>query len=57
MDDIANALGTFFLNLLVSIGVIPYISDEFVTPLGYFIIAILIIIILFSMRKFLSRSN
>ncbi len=57
MDDIASALGRFILNLLVSIGVIPYISDEFVTPLGYFIIAIFIIVILFSMRKLLSRTN
>ncbi len=57
MNDLANALGSFFLNLLMRIGIIPYnISDEFVIPLGYFIIAILIAIILFSMRKLLPRT-
>jgi hypothetical protein len=54
MNDFANAIGQYFMDLLVSVGVIPFVSDDYVTPMGYFILAILIIIILFSLRKSIS---
>ncbi len=55
MNDLANTIGQYFLDLLVSIGVIPFISDDYATPMGYFILVILIFIILFSFRKSISR--
>ncbi len=55
MNDIAQTVGSFFMNLLVSTGIIAVSTDEFATPIGYCILAILIAIFLFSMRKILSR--
>ncbi len=55
MDSFAHIIGLYLMNLLVNTGVITFISDDYATALGYFILAILIIIILLYLGKSISR--
>ncbi len=45
MDYFAKEIGLFFMRLFANIGITSFIDEEFATPVGYFILIISAIII------------